>query len=345
MNFVVGIDVGGHKKGYHAAFYHLEEKKLLSLIHIKTVAEIIRQIDETSRNFQLNCSAIGIDSPAQSFLISNQNRQAEKELVTAGYRIIWTPKNQTKTYNWMEQGAALWKQLKQKYPHTSIIETFPTAIQNNLVETTAALPLNILHGKDKRKFTQDYIDAFLCALACEQFLLHKSRVYGLDDSLNPIHSIKMTVRKFCLAIVTKDNQILLGMKKKGFGKDKWNGFGGKIEPGETEKKAALRELKEECFLTAKKIEKTALIHFTFTNYDFTFEVHVYRVADFSGTPAESDEMIPQWFDYSAIPYHLMWKDDRFWLPLVLAGKKITAQFHFADEETIMSYSVSERDKL
>jgi 8-oxo-dGTP pyrophosphatase MutT (NUDIX family) len=40
-------------------------------------------------------------------------------------------------------------------------------------------------------------------------------------------------------------QILLGMKKRGFGEGKWNGFGGKKEPAETMAECAQRELREE----------------------------------------------------------------------------------------------------
>lgn len=39
--------------------------------------------------------------------------------------------------------------------------------------------------------------------------------------------------------------VLLGLKKRGFGTGKWNGFGGKVEPGETIRQAAIREMKEE----------------------------------------------------------------------------------------------------
>ena len=39
--------------------------------------------------------------------------------------------------------------------------------------------------------------------------------------------------------------MLLGMKKRGFGTGKWNGFGGKVEVGETVADAAQRELEEE----------------------------------------------------------------------------------------------------
>jgi len=42
-----------------------------------------------------------------------------------------------------------------------------------------------------------------------------------------------------------EKKILLGMKKRGFGKDKLNGFGGKINPEETIEEAACREALEE----------------------------------------------------------------------------------------------------
>jgi 8-oxo-dGTP diphosphatase/2-hydroxy-dATP diphosphatase len=36
-----------------------------------------------------------------------------------------------------------------------------------------------------------------------------------------------------LMLIHQKNKILLGFKKRGFGKNKWNGFGGKVEEGET----------------------------------------------------------------------------------------------------------------
>lgn len=51
----------------------------------------------------------------------------------------------------------------------------------------------------------------------------------------------MTARKiFSLVFVRNASQILLGMKKRGFGQGKWNGFGGKIEQGETIAEGAVR---------------------------------------------------------------------------------------------------------
>lgn len=45
-----------------------------------------------------------------------------------------------------------------------------------------------------------------------------------------------------LSIITKKGKILLGMKKRGFGVGKWNGFGGKVQHGETLEEAMKREL-------------------------------------------------------------------------------------------------------
>jgi 8-oxo-dGTP diphosphatase / 2-hydroxy-dATP diphosphatase len=42
-------------------------------------------------------------------------------------------------------------------------------------------------------------------------------------------------KKFTLVLLRdiEKSKILLGYKKRGFGKDKWNGLGGKVEPNES----------------------------------------------------------------------------------------------------------------
>ena len=44
---------------------------------------------------------------------------------------------------------------------------------------------------------------------------------------------------------TCHRRVLLGMKKRGFGVGKWNGFGGKLHANETMVECAARELHEE----------------------------------------------------------------------------------------------------
>jgi 8-oxo-dGTP pyrophosphatase MutT (NUDIX family) len=63
------------------------------------------------------------------------------------------------------------------------------------------------------------------------------------------------------------SEILLGMKKRGFGMNKWNGFGGKVEVNETIPQAAARELQEECGLDVDiaALAKRGLLRFQFTS--------------------------------------------------------------------------------
>ena len=52
------------------------------------------------------------------------------------------------------------------------------------------------------------------------------------------------------------------------------------------------------------------------------------VYKWKGNPSESEEMNPKWFDIKKLPFNQMLPDDKYWLPLVLDGKKIKAYFKF-----------------
>ena len=137
-----------------------------------------------------------------------------------------------------------------------------------------------------------------------------------------------------LLFLLKDNDILLAMKKRGFGVGRWNGVGGKIDPGETVEQAAARECFEEIGVSPGALDKVA--HLTFTFPDGTTDVltHVYITREWDGEPIETEEMAPQWFALGDIPYKEMWQDDQFWLPHVLDGKKLIASFMFDEHENM-----------
>ncbi|MDF2570868.1 MAG: mutt: mutator mutT protein [Sporomusa sp.] len=129
-------------------------------------------------------------------------------------------------------------------------------------------------------------------------------------------------------------RILLGMKKAGFGQGKYNGFGGKIEDGETPAAAAVRELAEECGITVKESELVYMGQLTFVfpaNPDIDHDVHIYVVNHWQGEPRETSEMKPSWFDVVDIPYKEMWADDSYWLPAVLKGKRVSGKVFFSDD--------------
>jgi len=143
-----------------------------------------------------------------------------------------------------------------------------------------------------------------------------------------------------------EDEVLLAMKKRGFGVGKWNGVGGKIDPAKGDRNvvdATIRESEEEIGVKISGLEKVAILKFRFPYISkeekWDQDVHVFLAKLWQGEPVESEEMLPQWFKIKEIPFDKMWDDDRIWLPQVLAGKKLKADFIFKKGEIIDEHKV------
>ncbi|KAI7803654.1 oxidized purine nucleoside triphosphate hydrolase [Triplophysa rosa] len=150
-----------------------------------------------------------------------------------------------------------------------------------------------------------------------------------------------TSKLLTLVLVVQPSRILLGMKKRGFGVGKWNGFGGKVQPGETIEQAARRELLEESGLTVDILHKIGNIKFEFIGETELLDVHIFRADSYKGVPTESDEMRPQWFDIDQIPFSQMWADDVLWFPLMLQKQKFLGYFKFQGHDVIVEHKLEE----
>ena len=135
--------------------------------------------------------------------------------------------------------------------------------------------------------------------------------------------------------------ICLAMKKRGFGKNRWNGVGGKVDGQETIEEAAKRETEEEIDVSAKELNKVAEISFYFPhNPAWDQMVHVYFADSWDGEPKESEEMNPKWFSINEIPFQDMWPDDIFWLPEVMKGNLLKAMFKFGENDVVQSKKIN-----
>lgn len=134
-------------------------------------------------------------------------------------------------------------------------------------------------------------------------------------------------RVVTLCMIHQHPKILLGIKKRGFGTGLWNGFGGKLEEGESLVQALEREVFEEAGIKVESLEKVGFLDFKF-NTGEELDCHVFKTDKYSGEPKETEEMRPQWFSVEEIPFENMWPEDLFWLPLMLAGKKFKGKFLF-----------------
>ena len=146
---------------------------------------------------------------------------------------------------------------------------------------------------------------------------------------------------FTLCVIYQHPRVLLGMKKRGFGAGKWNGFGGKVLPQETIIEGAVREIKEESNIDAAKLKEAGVIEFEFKGNSELLEVHIFGVEQFKGKPTESEEMKPRWFYIDEIPFEDMWPDDKYWFPLFLRGKKFKGKFLFGKSDLILEKELRE----
>ncbi|XKL62640.1 hypothetical protein PGB90_002473 [Kerria lacca] len=181
-----------------------------------------------------------------------------------------------------------------------------------------------------------------------------SDVRGMNFFNTTIASKRKKSKLFTLIIVKKNENVLLGLKKRGFGVHKWNGFGGKVESGESIQDGAIRELQEECGLIANSLYKHGILWFeNLETTDMIFEVHLFSVSDYKGEATESEEindllkmiifvieMIPKWFNIKDIPFQNMWPSNKYWLPLVIEGKKFDAFFLYKNEH-VLDFTINE----
>ena len=124
------------------------------------------------------------------------------------------------------------------------------------------------------------------------------------------------------------------MKKRGFGKDKYNGFGGKVEKNETIEEAAMRETFEESSIKPIKPEFMGYISMEYDCEPHSLKVHLFKSTDYEGEVKESEEMAPKWFSDDKLPFNEMWKDDPHWMPFLLNNKYFGGTLEFEGHDTL-----------
>jgi ADP-ribose pyrophosphatase YjhB (NUDIX family) len=154
------------------------------------------------------------------------------------------------------------------------------------------------------------------------------------------------VKLLTLLYLQRPGEVLLAMKKRGFGEGRWNGVGGKVELGETVRAAAIRECREEIGVTPLQPRLAGkLTFYDKADPDFCHHTVIYVTERWQGEPGETEEMRPQWFAIDQIPYGQMWPDDGFWLPVLLEGKRFEGTFTIDGNTVADDYRLREVSRV
>ncbi len=127
----------------------------------------------------------------------------------------------------------------------------------------------------------------------------------------------------------RENDIHLG---------KWNGLGGKFNPGETPEECVIREVYEESGL---KIENPTLKGFiTFPAFDDEDDwyVFVFIAKKFTGELKESHEGELEWIEWGKVFELPLWEGDKYFLEWLHEDKFFSAKFIYKNSKYI-SHSV------
>lgn len=135
-----------------------------------------------------------------------------------------------------------------------------------------------------------------------------------------------------LCYITNGNKTLMlhrTKKKNDAHKDKWNGIGGKFEPGETPEECVIREVKEETGLTIHNPKLAGRILFPqFTQQPEDWHVYVFTASDSTGELSESKEGDLEWVPNEKLLDLNLWEGDKLFFQWIKQGRYFSAKLQY-----------------
>jgi len=117
-------------------------------------------------------------------------------------------------------------------------------------------------------------------------------------------------------------------KERDVHEGKWNGLGGKFEPGESPEDCVIREVREESGLKIKSPALKGVLTFPDFAGGEDWYVFVFTAAKFSGKLIDSPEGNLEWIPDRKLLKLNLWEGDRVFLPLLRRRGHFSGKFHY-----------------
>lgn len=128
-------------------------------------------------------------------------------------------------------------------------------------------------------------------------------------------------------------------KKNDYHEGKWNGLGGKFEPGESPEECAIREIQEESGLIIPSVKMKGFITFPMFDGKDDWYVFLFTADDFSGELIDSPEGQLEWIPNEKLTEINLWDGDKIFIPWLFGGKFFSAKFNYLNGKFV-DYEVS-----
>lgn len=120
---------------------------------------------------------------------------------------------------------------------------------------------------------------------------------------------------------------------------KWNGLGGKLDPGETPEECARREIEEESGLRVTDLDYKGLITFPAFSEEEDWYTFIFVAENFTGELIDSPEGTLAWIEDSALLDLNLWEGDRIFLkwldePAIFSAKFVYQDYQFTGYEVV-----------
>ncbi len=119
---------------------------------------------------------------------------------------------------------------------------------------------------------------------------------------------------------------------------KWNGLGGKFDPGESPDDCVVREIREESGLTIQDPRLRGVLTFPEFKPGEDWLVFVYTATKFAGSLVACAEGDLEWVDDARLATLSLWEGDRIFLPWLQQDRFFSGKFVYRDGRLVSHQS-------